>query len=218
MEKPPRSYGFGPQSQVVLLKAALCRPTAIYAYSSPTQAIRNIYSNVSFKCTSVIEMAAFRSAFEGAWPGDSTGSTSSAGSYSEDEGSKRLRVVGFPDFPEAELGPSEISRFSSCTLEERPKRQSSLAQQLNLYAFEQQTPKLRLINTKTTGNRRNRSGASGGPSTRAASGVLQPAASNPSRPSNPMEREVPGTLPTGNGLPDLRRGSSGSCAVNIPIG
>lgn len=164
-------------------------------------------------------MAALRSAFEGAWGGDSTRSASSTGSWgSEDESTKRVRVVGFPDFPEGDLPASEISRISSCTLEERPKRQSSLAQQLNLYAFEQQPPKLRLINTKTPAKGRNRAGAQWAPGARPTPAAVQPVAGNPSRFGNQFGHEVPQTLPTGGGLCELRRGSSGSCAVNIPQG
>lgn len=164
-------------------------------------------------------MAALRSAFEGAWGGDSTRSASSAGSWgSEDEANKRIRIVGFPDFPEGDLPASEISRISSCTLEERPKRQSSLAQQLNLYAFEQQPPKLRLINTKTPAKGRNRAGAQWAPGARPTAAALQPAAANSSRLGNLFGPEIPQTIPSGPGLCEMRRGSSGSSAVKIPIG
>lgn len=148
-----------------------------------------------------------RSAFEG----HSAQSTSSAGSWaSEDDGGARRRVVGFP-----EAGPE---RAASCTAlldrPDRPKRQSSLAQQLAIAAFEAEKPKLRAINVKAP--------LRGG--TRRLMTLPEPSAvSRAADPSDPVYTGT-GTLPSGGGGLALaaagRRGSGsvGSVAVAIPQG
>lgn len=176
-----------------------------------------------------------RSAFE-SWPGGSPRSSSAgdgssyAGYEDDDSTTKRVRVVGFPESPNFKLQPNELSRFASCTLDERPKRQSSLAQQLALEAFEQeQKPKLRAINTKAKAlNIRTRRASTPPASVGAAGGNGHGHHHNSVQSdgqqsdNNRISFEFPSTLPSGRGgalLNQLNRGNlSGSEAVAIPQG
>jgi len=167
-----------------------------------------------------------RSAFE-SWPAGSPRSSSagdgssSAGYEDDDSTTKRVRVVGFPESPNFNLHPKELSRFASCSLDERPKRQSSLAQQIALEAFEQeQKPKLRAINTKpkTPHVRTRRAstppagiGAGGGHGHRQST-VQRNGQDNA---SNRISFEFPSTLPSGQGGAFMNRGSE---AMAIPQG
>jgi hypothetical protein len=144
-----------------------------------------------------------------------------------------VRVVGFPESPNFKLEPHELSRFASCSLDERPKRQSSLAQQLALEAFEQeQKPKLRAINTKSkTLNIRTTRRASTPPAGLGASTTDHSHSHNnitvqngpDSANDNRISFEFPSTLPSGAAqythLNLHRAGSSaGSEAMAIPQG
>jgi hypothetical protein len=179
-----------------------------------------------------------RSAFE-SWPASSPrslASHSSSAGYEDDEATKRVRVVGFPESSDFKFQSNELSRFASCTLDERPKRQSSLAQQLALDAFEQeQKPKLRAINTKAKGlNFRSRRAST--PPAGVGAGTAA-SATNHNVPvqsghhsddgNNRISFEFPSTLPSGQGSASfmtthhhqLHRGnSSGSEAMAIPQG
>jgi hypothetical protein len=149
-----------------------------------------------------------RSAFE-SWPAGSPSSRSSSGvSYDDDDATKRVRtrVVGFPESPpNFKSEANELSRFASCTLDERPKRQSSLAQQLALEAFEQeQKPRLRAINTKTKNlNIRTRRAstppAGGGHGQQQHSNRNITVQSGPDSDNNRISFEFPSTLPSGQG-------------------
>jgi len=173
-----------------------------------------------------------RSAFE-SWPAGSLRSSSggdgssSAGCEDDDSTTKRVRVVGFPESPNIDLEPNELSKFASCTLDERPKRQSSLAQQIALDEFEQeQKPKLRAINTKAKPlNSRTRTRKASTPPARDSAGgghgrhrnIIQSDGQD-----NHKDRtsfEFPSTLPSGQGGTFMNQQlNHGSEAMAIPQG
>ena len=103
-------------------------------------------------------MTAFKSAFEGAWPSENNtpSAVSEVSSVSDEDGTRTTRIVGFQTEVSSDKKGKpneEITRFASCTLDERPTRQSSLARQLSVHTYEPEKPKLRTINVKAPGGR-----------------------------------------------------------------
>ena len=166
-----------------------------------------------------------RSAFEAAPAFNSGRSTASRSSSAEEgEGPRPPRVVGFPEAPGGAGPAPSISREQSCELSERPRRQSSLGQQLLLQSFERQKPfKLPTINTKaparrtTPRSRLNTTAAGAGQQAAGPGGPQPPPADLQQRYSEPAEMDAPtfafpGTLPSAG----LHPRSFGSDAVAIP--